>query len=126
MIAGCAGTLPRSMGIDAKLALRTALVQAAAVLVLALATGMALSREFFADWGRLAGPAAWMLAATATALALRLPLGRTLLGAALAGIPSGAATLLGLHWLGALLAVVLLALWCGALRAREAAPGSTA
>jgi hypothetical protein len=114
------------MRIDGKLALRTALVQAAGVLVLALATGLALSRDFFEDWGWLAGPAAWMLAATATALALRLPLGGTLLGAALAGIPSGAATLLGLHWLGALLAVALLALWCGALGAREAAPGSTA
>lgn len=114
------------MRVDANLALRAGLVQAAGVLVLGLATGLALSREFFEDWGWLAGPAAWMLAATATALVLRLALGPLLLGAALAGIPSGAATLLGLHWLGAALAVVLLGLWCGALGAREAATGSTA
>lgn len=114
------------MPVDATLALRAALVQAAGVLALGLATGLALSHEFFEDWGWIAGPAAWLLAAAATALALRLPLAPVLLGAALAGIPSGAATLLGLHRLGAALAIVLLGLWCGALDAREAATGRTA
>lgn len=101
------------MRMDTNLAMRAALVQAAGVLVLGLATGLALSHAFFEDWGWLVGPAAWMLAATATALILKLPPPGTLLGAALAGIPSGLATLVGLHWLGAVLAVVLFALWCG-------------
>lgn len=114
------------MRFDANLALRAALVQAAGVIVLGLATGLALNREFFEDWGWIAGPAAWLLAATATARVVRLPLGPVLLGAAPAGIPSGAATALGLHWLGAALAIVLLGLWCGALRARRPAAGSTA
>jgi hypothetical protein len=113
------------MQMDTNLAMRAALVQAAGVLVLGLATGLALSHAFFEDWGWLVGPAAWALAATATALVLKLPLPWTLLGAALAGIPSAAATLLGLHWLGAVLAIVLFALWCGrprsgALSARAA------
>jgi hypothetical protein len=106
------------MRIDTNLGMRAALVQAAGVLVLGLATGLTLSHSFFEDWGWLVGPGAWMLAATATALILRLPLPATLLGAALVGIPSAVATLLGLHWLGAALAIVLLALWCGGMGAR--------
>ncbi|MCU0258195.1 MAG: hypothetical protein MUC84_12260 [Solirubrobacteraceae bacterium] len=109
------------MRIDTSLALRAALVQAAAILVLGLATGLALSHAFFEDWGWVVGPLAWMLAAFVTVTVLRLPLGMGLLGAALAGLPSGVATLLGLHWLGAVLAVVLFALWCGGLGARRAA-----
>lgn len=101
------------MRLDTNLAMRAALVQAAGVLVLGLATGLALSHSFFEDWGWLVGPAAWMIAATVTALILKLPLPGTLLGAALAGVPSAIATLLGLHWLGAVLAIVLFALWCG-------------
>ena len=58
------------------------------------------------------------LAAVATALILKLPLPATLLGAALAGIPSAIATVVGLHWLGAVLAIVLFALWCGGMGAR--------
>ena len=101
------------MPLDTSIALRAALVQALAVLVLAVALGLALPHSFFEDWGWIAGPGAWMLAALVTALAVRLPLVRTLCGAALAGIPSALATLAGLHWLGAALAIVLFALWCG-------------
>jgi hypothetical protein len=49
---------------------------------------------------------------------LRLPTIRVLVGAALAGLPSVLAVVLGLHWLGAAVAVVLFALWCARL-ARE-------
>jgi hypothetical protein len=106
------------MRIDTSLAVRAALAQAAGVLALAIVLGATLERSFFEDWGWLAGPGAWMLAATVTALVLRLPLARTLVGAALAGIPSGVLTVLGAHWAGAALAVVLFALWCGAVAAR--------
>ncbi len=81
------------MRIDTNLGMRAALAQAGAVLVLGLATGLTLSHSFFEHWGWLVGPGAWMLAAVATALILRLPLPATLLGAALAGIPSAVATL---------------------------------
>ncbi len=106
------------MRIDTNLGLRAALVQAAGVLALGLATGLTLSHSFFESWGWIVGPAAWMLAAAVSARVLKLPWGATLLGAALAGIPSAAATLLGLHWLGAVLAIVLFALWCGGMSAR--------
>jgi hypothetical protein len=36
-------------------------------------------------------------------------------GAALAGLPSLVAVVLGVHWLGALLAIILFAMWCARL-----------
>ncbi|MEY4955877.1 MAG: hypothetical protein RL409_134 [Gemmatimonadota bacterium] len=101
------------MEIDRQLALRAGGVQLACVLVLGLATGLAFSHQTFEDWGWLIGPGAWLVSALITARLVRLDYGRTLLGAVLAGIPSGIATLIGLHWLGALIALILFALWCG-------------
>lgn len=97
---------------------RAALLQLAAVALLSLALGLALPEDFFEDWGWIAGPAAWMLCAAFTARVLRLPLGPALIGAALAGLPSLLAVVLGIHWAGAVLAVALFALWCARLADR--------
>jgi hypothetical protein len=94
---------------------RAALLQLAVVAILSLALGLALPEDFFEDWGWIAGPGAWMLCAAFTARVLRLPLGAALLGAALAGLPSLLAVVLGIHWAGAALAVGLFALWCARL-----------
>ena len=98
---------------DRSLALRAAGVQLLVVAVLGLATGLAFSHEFFEDWGWVVGPLAWMVAAAITARVLRLDPRDALLGAVLAGLPSGLATLVGLHWLGALVAIALFGAWCG-------------
>jgi hypothetical protein len=95
---------------------RAALLQLVAVALLSIALALALPHSFFEDWGWIAGPASWMLCAAFTARVLGLPPGPTLLGAALAGLPSIVAVLVGLHWAGAVLAVGLFALWCGRLR----------
>ena len=92
---------------------RAAALQTAAVAIVSVALALALSHEFFEDWGWLAGPAAWALCAAITARALRLDLARTLLGAAVAGVPSLIAVIVGAHWLGAAVAIGLFALWCG-------------
>jgi hypothetical protein len=94
---------------------RAALLQLVAVAVLSVALAIALPREFFVDWGWLAGPASWMLCAAFTARVLSLPLVPTLIGAVLAGLPSLVAVVLALHWAGALLAVILFAIWCARL-----------
>jgi hypothetical protein len=99
--------------VDTGVAWRAAAVQAAGVAVLSLALGLALPHSFFEDWGWLAGPGAWMTCAAVTAIVLRLPIAWTLLGAALAGLPSVLAVVAGVHWLGAVVAVVLFAAWCG-------------
>jgi hypothetical protein len=100
---------------DLSILWRAALLQLVSVALLSLALGLALPESFFEDWGWIAGPAAWMLCAAFTARVLRLPPGPALLGAALAGLPSLLAVVLGIHWAGAALAVALFALWCARL-----------
>jgi hypothetical protein len=99
---------------------RAGSIQLLAVLLLAGALGAALPRSFFEDWGWIAGPASWMLCAAITSWFVRLPVKLVLLGAALAGLPSIVAVLIGQHWAGALLAVVLFAAWCSWLRVQIA------
>jgi hypothetical protein len=94
------------------------LLQLVLVAVLGVALGLSLSHDFFESWGWLAGPAAWLICAAVTALIVRLPIPISVLGAVVAGIPSAAATLTGIHWLGVAVGIVLFALWCGWLAAR--------
>ena len=108
--------------IDRSLAIRAALIQLAAVAVLSVALAIALPRSFFEDWGWLSGPAGWIACSAVTAAVLRLPLAPVLLGAVLAGLPSLLAVIVGLHWLGALVAIGLFALWCARLPVRGAPP----
>jgi hypothetical protein len=105
--------------VDRSVAVRTALVQAGLVAAISIALALALPRSFFEDWGWLSGPGAWALCASLTARIVGLPLGSTLLGAFVAGLPSLIAVVVGLHWLGALVAVILFALWCGSAAARR-------
>jgi hypothetical protein len=95
---------------------RAASTQFLAVLLLAGALGAALPRSFFEDYGWVAGPASWMLCAAITSWFVRLPVRLVLIGAALAGLPSLLAVLIGAHWIGALIAILLFALWCAWLR----------
>jgi len=104
--------------IDRSLAIRAALIQLAGVAVISIVLAVLLPRSFFEDWGWLSGPGAWAVCSLITAGALRLPPGTTLLGAFLAGLPSLIAVIAGLHWLGALIAIILFALWCGRLEPR--------
>jgi hypothetical protein len=108
---------------DTAILWRAALLQLVAVAVLSLALGLALPHSFFEDYGWIAGPGSWLLCATFTARVLRLPLGPTLLGAVLAGLPSLLAVLVGLHWLGAVVAVGLFSIWCARLPRAEALAG---
>ena len=101
--------------VDRSVLWRAALVQALAVAVLSVALAVALPHSFFEDWGWLAGPAAWAACALVTARVVGLPIAGTLIGAALAGLPSLLAVVLGVHWLGAVLAIALFALWCARL-----------
>jgi hypothetical protein len=97
---------------------RAASIQLLAVLLLAGFLGAILPHGFFEDWGWIAGPASWMACAAVTSWFVRLPLRLVLVGAALAGLPSLLAVLIGAHWAGALLAIGLFALWCAWLRSQ--------
>jgi hypothetical protein len=104
---------------------RVVVVQALGVAVLSVALALALPHDFFEDWGWIAGPGAWAVCALVTARVVGLPSIPTLVGAALAGLPSLVAVVVGVHWLGAVLAIGLFALWCARLaRDRELAARS--
>jgi hypothetical protein len=94
---------------------RVVVVQALGVAALSVALALTLPHSFFEDWGWLAGPGAWAACALVTARVVRLPVAPTLVGAALAGVPSLVAVLVGVHWLGAVLAIGLFGLWCARL-----------
>ena len=91
---------------------RVALVQFVAVAVLSLLLALVFSHGFFATWGWLTGPAAWLLCAWLTARVVGLEVPPTLVRAVIAGLVSLLAVLIGLHWLGALVAVGLFAYFC--------------
>jgi hypothetical protein len=101
--------------VDGSIALRSALILAGSVAALAIVLAVALPHSFFEDWGWAAGPAAWAACAALTARVLRLPLLPALAGAALGGVPGIASVLLGVHWLGPAVGVVVFGLWCGRL-----------
>ena len=98
-----------------------ALLQAALVATVAVASAVALPRSFFEEWGWLAGPLAWTLCASFVGVVLRLPLGSVLAGAALAGLPMLVGVAVGVHWLGSPVALLVFGAWCGWLAARRPA-----
>jgi hypothetical protein len=100
---------------DSAILWRVALVQAMAVAALSLALALVLPDGFFEDWGWLAGPAAWLLCAWLTATVVGLPVGPVLGRAVAAGLVSFLFVLLGLHWLGAAVAIGVFAALCAQL-----------
>ena len=103
---------------DRSVGWRAALLQGALVASVAVALAVALPRSFFADWGWLAGPAAWGGCALVVGAALRLPLGLVVVGAALSGLPMLLGVAVGIHWLGAPLGLAVFGIWCARLAAR--------
>jgi hypothetical protein len=101
--------------VDSEILWRVAVVQVVAVTVLSLLLGLLLPHSFFEGWGWLVGPLAWLVCAWITARVVGLPEAPVLVRAALAGIPSILFVIVGLHWLGAVVAVAIFALWCARL-----------
>lgn len=97
------------------------MVQLAAVAVLSLLLALIFPDGFFDDWGWLTGPLSWLGCAWLTARIVGLEPASTLIRALLAGVVSLLAVLIGLHWLGALVAVGLFAYLC-AIDARVGTP----
>lgn len=100
---------------DSAILWRVAVVQTAAVAVLSLLLALIFSHGFFESWGWLVGPLAWLACAWLTARVVGLPEPPVLLRAAIAGVPSALFVLIGLHWLGAAVAIAIFAAWCAHL-----------
>jgi len=110
---------------DRSILWRAAAAQVLLVAAISLILALALPHSFFADWGWLTGPAAWLACAGITAWALHLPVRGVMLGAVLAGIPSAVAVVAGVHWLGVAIAVAAFASWCAWLAERPGRLGWT-
>ncbi len=100
---------------DVRTGAKALIVQLVLVGLLAVVLAIALPKSFFEEWGWLTGPLAWLLCAAATARIVRLPIVATMVGAVLVGLPALVAVVVGVHWLGTLIAVVLFGLWCARL-----------
>jgi hypothetical protein len=101
--------------VDRTVLWQSALLQALGVADVSLVLALLLGHSFFETWGWLVGPGAWAACSIVTARVLRLPRGRALLGALVAGLPSVVAVVIGIHWLGAVVAIALYAAWCARL-----------
>jgi len=101
--------------VDSEILWRVAVVQVIAVAVLSLILGLLLPHSFFTTWGWLTGPLVWLLCAWFTARAVGLATEPVLFRAVLAGIPSALFVLLGLHWVGVVIAIGLFAWLCAQL-----------
>ena len=105
----------RTMELDSGILWRVAAVQAGAVAALSVVLALVFSHGFFTHWGWLVGPVAWMACAWVTARVVGLPEAPVLARAAGAGVVSALFVLLGLHWLGAAVAIGVFAAWCARL-----------
>jgi hypothetical protein len=83
--------------------------------VLSLTLAIVFSHGFFADWGWIVGPLAWLACARFTAWVVGLPVAPALVRAVVAGIVSGLFVIFGQHWLGAIVAVGIFAALCAQL-----------
>jgi hypothetical protein len=101
--------------VDSEILWRVAVVQVAAVAVLSIILGLLLPHSFFEDFGWLTGPLVWLFCAWVTARVVGLPAEPVLARAVLAGIPSALFVLLGLHWVGVVIAIALFAWLCARL-----------
>ena len=98
---------------DARLFWKSLVVQAAVLAVPFVVLGAALDESFFEDWGWLAGPAIWLLAATATGRILSIPMGYVLFSAVAGGVAGAIVFLLASHAAGMVAALLVFAASCG-------------
>jgi hypothetical protein len=105
----------KNCGMDSEILWRVAVVQALAVFVLALALAIVFSHGFFTSWGWIVGPLAWLGCARFTAWAVGLPVAPVMVRAVGAGLVSAIFVIFGQHWLGAAVAIAILAISCARL-----------
>ena len=105
---------------DWSIALRAAVAQLVAVaVVFALLLAAPLPEAFFARYGAVAGPAAWLLCALVTGRLLRLAWSTVAVAALLGGATGAAFVAVGLHDAGSIPAVAVFGASCGAFEARR-------
>jgi uncharacterized membrane protein len=102
-------------------------VQAIVVAIPFAILGVALSEDFFEDWGWLVGPVVWLTCSLVTARILEIPLAYVLFSAVAGGVAGLIVMLVTTHWAGIIAALLVFAASCGSydprLEAEAAATG---
>ena len=100
---------------DKRLFWRAALIQAAAVAIVAgVLIALPLGDDFFEDYGIVVGPLAWIGCAVVTALILKLPWSLAVFAAAAGGVAGFLVDIAGAdHWLALPIAIAVFAACCG-------------
>ena len=98
---------------NARLFWKALVVQAVVVAIPFAILGLALSEDFFEDWGFLTGPAVWAACSVVTARVLSLPVGYVLFAALAGGVAGLIVMLITTHWAGIVAALLVFAASCG-------------
>ena len=92
------------------------MVQAIVVAIPFAILGVALSDDFFEDWGWLVGPVVWLGCSLVTARILEIPLAYVLFSAVAGGVAGLIVMLVAGHLAGMVAALLVFAASCGQLR----------
>ena len=106
---------------NARLFWKSLVVQTIVVLVPFALLDLALSRDFFEDWGWLVGPVVWLACSVVTARILRMPLGYVLFSALAGGVAGLVVFLATSHLPGMIAALLVFAASCGSYEVEESA-----
>ena len=111
---------------NARLFWKALVVQAIVVAIPFALLGVALSEDFFEDWGWLAGPLVWLACSLVTARILDIPLAYVLFSALAGGVAGAIVMLVASHWAGMVAALLVFAASCGSYDPRLEAEAATA
>ena len=109
---------------NARLFWKALVVQAVVVAIPFAALGLALSDDFFEDYGWAVGPVVWLACSVITARILAMPLAYVLFSAVAGGVAGLVVMLATSHWAGMVAALLVFAASCGSYDPRLAEPGS--
>ena len=112
---------------NARLFWKALAVQAIVVAIPFAILGLALSEDFFEDWGWLVGPVVWLACSFVTARILEIPPAYVIFSAIAGGVAGLIVMLVTTHWAGMIAALLVFAASCGSydprLEAEAAATG---
>ena len=111
---------------NARLFWKALVVQAVVVAIPFAILAVALSEDFFDDWGWLVGPVIWLACSLVTGRILELPLAYVLFSAVAGGVAGLIVMLVTIHWAGMIVALLVFAASCGSYDPRLEAEATAA
>jgi hypothetical protein len=112
--------------VNARLFWKALVVQAVVVAIPFAILGLALSENFFEDWGWVVGPVVWLACSLITARILDIPLGYVLFSAVAGGVAGLIVMLVTSHLAGIVAALLVFAASCGSYDPRLEAEATAA